>query len=199
MQKISEAINQKSPALIEYATKAKVIPVISSFHNLKKRKAQHIYRESQLSPYDPWGDYLDMVIQFSYVCMFSIVWPLSALCALCNNILEIRGDASKMMRESRRAIPRRAHDIGRWRMALLIEAIVAVAVVSGFFVISTGQLEKWGNLFTNDTACPQAADPNSSTVIAEKMVPTMSCLPAPERVLVFLCFETAGLCCSYIA
>lgn len=43
-----------------------------------------------------FDDYLELVIQFGYVMLFAPVFPLAALCALINNILEIRSDAFKL-------------------------------------------------------------------------------------------------------
>ena len=49
-----------------------------------------------MSSYDTFSDYMDMSMQMGYVLLFSIAWPLSALCASVNNILEIRSDLFKV-------------------------------------------------------------------------------------------------------
>ena len=41
-------------------------------------------------------DFLEMFIQFGYVTLFSSAYPLAGLCALLNNMIEIRGDAFKL-------------------------------------------------------------------------------------------------------
>lgn len=41
----------------------------------------------------------------SYVCMFTAAWSLCPVAAFLNNILEIRGDAFKMMYGLQRPVP----------------------------------------------------------------------------------------------
>jgi len=46
-----------------------------------------------------------MSMQMGYVLLFSIAWPLAAVCATVNNVFEIRSDLFKVTL-SRRPIPR---------------------------------------------------------------------------------------------
>jgi anoctamin-10 len=57
---------------------------------------EKIYKEVELDEYNIYTDYVEMVIQFGYVSMFSTVWPLTALCSMINNWVELRGDAVKV-------------------------------------------------------------------------------------------------------
>ena len=43
-----------------------------------------------------FDDYLEMFIQFGYVTLFSSAYPLAGLCALLNNLIEVRSDAFKL-------------------------------------------------------------------------------------------------------
>ena len=52
------------------------------------------------------------VIQYSFTTIFVAAFPLAPLLAFCNNLIEIRMDAIKMMRLYRRMVPRKANDIG---------------------------------------------------------------------------------------
>uniref|UniRef100_A0A0W0GAX1 Putative IST2-Plasma membrane protein n=1 Tax=Moniliophthora roreri TaxID=221103 RepID=A0A0W0GAX1_MONRR len=70
--------------------------------------------ELSLPPYDIFLDYREMVIQFGYVALWSIIWPLAPLMAFINNILEIRSDAFKIATHSRRPVPCRVEGIGAW-------------------------------------------------------------------------------------
>jgi len=48
--------------------------------------------EATLERYDStFDDHLEMFIQFGYVTLFSQVFPLAALCALMNNLVEVSG------------------------------------------------------------------------------------------------------------
>ncbi|KAI8334279.1 calcium-activated chloride channel-domain-containing protein [Chlamydoabsidia padenii] len=73
-----------------------------------------LHRETGLDEYNIYTDYVEMVIQFGYVSMFSPVWPLTALCCVANNWVELRSDAVKICKYTRRPIPLRAENIGPW-------------------------------------------------------------------------------------
>jgi len=57
-------------------------------------------------------DYMEMVVQFGYVVLFSVVWPFAPLAALLNNLIEIRSDPVGIAFYRRRAMPQRAEGIG---------------------------------------------------------------------------------------
>jgi len=59
-----------------------------------------------------------MFIQFGYVVLFSSAFPLAALCALLNNIIEIRSDAFKLCTNLRRPFGERVENIGTWQVNL---------------------------------------------------------------------------------
>ncbi|KAI8066428.1 calcium-activated chloride channel-domain-containing protein [Gongronella butleri] len=73
-----------------------------------------IYAEAAKDEYNIYTDYVEMIIQFGYVSMFSLVWPWTALCCLLNNWVELRSDAVKICKYTRRPIPARAESIGPW-------------------------------------------------------------------------------------
>lgn len=58
-----------------------------------------------------------MFIQFGYVVLFSSAFPLAALCALLNNIIEIRSDAFKLCTNLRRPFGERVENIGTWQVS----------------------------------------------------------------------------------
>ena len=61
-----------------------------------------------------FDEYLEMVLQFSFVTVFVVSFPLAPLFALINNWIEIRLDAQKLVTETRRPLAERAQDIGVW-------------------------------------------------------------------------------------
>lgn len=79
---------------------------------------QRVRHECELETYDVSGDYREMVIQYGYLSLFSVAWPLAACCFLINNWVELRSDAVKIAIGSRRPIPWRADSIGPWLTAL---------------------------------------------------------------------------------
>lgn len=57
-----------------------------------------------------------MFIQFGYVVLFSSAFPLAAMCALVNNIIEIRSDAFKLCTGLQRPFGQRVESIGQWQV-----------------------------------------------------------------------------------
>jgi anoctamin-8 len=57
-----------------------------------------------------------MVIQYGLLEFFAPAFPLAALCALINNIIEIRSDAFKMCYLYQRPFGQRVADIGKWQV-----------------------------------------------------------------------------------
>lgn len=73
-----------------------------------------VRQEAQLDTYDVTTDLREMVVQYGYLSLFSVVWPLTACSFLANNWLELRADALKITIEMRRPTPWRADTIGPW-------------------------------------------------------------------------------------
>ncbi|RGB38978.1 calcium-activated chloride channel-domain-containing protein [Rhizophagus diaphanus] len=75
---------------------------------------KRIRREAKLPVYDIFEDYAEIITQFGYVSLFSVIWPLTPIAALINNLVELRSDAIKLCVHTRRPIPHRADSIGPW-------------------------------------------------------------------------------------
>lgn len=67
-------------------------------------------------PQDTFQDYQEMFVQFGYVVLFSSAFPLAALCALVNNLIEIRSDALKLCTGLQRPFGQRVENIGQWQV-----------------------------------------------------------------------------------
>lgn len=70
-----------------------------------------------LTQQDTLQDYQEMFIQFGYVVLFSSAFPLAAMCALINNIIEIRSDALKLCTGLQRPFGQRVESIGQWQVS----------------------------------------------------------------------------------
>lgn len=84
----------------------------------EKEFLQRIRNEAELEVYDVYDDLREMVVQFGYLVLFSVVWPLAPVSFLINNWIELRADAVKICVEMRRPTPWRADTIGPWLDAL---------------------------------------------------------------------------------
>ncbi|ROT61049.1 Anoctamin-8 [Penaeus vannamei] len=73
-------------------------------------------------------DYLEMFIQFGYVTLFSSAFPLAAMCAFLNNLIEIRSDAFKLCCVFQRPFGHRAQSIGVWQDAMELMGVLGIMV-----------------------------------------------------------------------
>ena len=73
-----------------------------------------VRNEAELDVYDVSSDLREMVVQFGYLVLFSVVWPLTPISFLINDWIELRSDAAKICFEMQRPTPFRADTIGPW-------------------------------------------------------------------------------------
>ncbi|ROW02213.1 hypothetical protein VSDG_02581 [Cytospora chrysosperma] len=79
---------------------------------------QRVRNEAELDEYDVTVDYREMIVQFGYLSLFSVIWPLTGCSFLVNNWIEARSDVMKIAISSQRPIPWRADSIGPWLTSL---------------------------------------------------------------------------------
>ncbi|ETW09346.1 hypothetical protein H310_01718 [Aphanomyces invadans] len=111
------------------------VPVLGYSDDSNEYTAYQILAESKLPVFDTSSDYLDACIQFSYILMFTVVWPLLPFPAFCNNVLEVRGDAFRLLFGHRRPMPRRDVSIGEWATVLHYANVMAITIVSILLVM----------------------------------------------------------------
>ncbi|KAJ8932618.1 hypothetical protein NQ314_014548 [Rhamnusium bicolor] len=100
--------------------------------NTKDLNRKHTRWEEDYHLQDPgrlalFDEYLEMILQYGFVTLFVAAFPLAPLCALLNNIAEIRLDAYKMVTQARRPLAERVEDIGAWYG--ILRAITYAAVL----------------------------------------------------------------------
>ncbi|KAM4548533.1 anoctamin-8 isoform 2-T2 [Odontesthes bonariensis] len=98
--------------------------------------------ESCMQTYaDTFQDYQEMFVQFGYVVLFSSAFPLAAMCALINNIIEIRSDAFKLCTGLQRPFGIRVENIGQWQTAMEAMGLIAI-IVNCYLIGQCGQLQR---------------------------------------------------------
>ncbi|XP_072297970.1 anoctamin-8 [Eucyclogobius newberryi] len=98
--------------------------------------------ESCMQTYeDTLQDYQEMFIQFGYVVLFSSAFPLAAMCALINNVIEIRSDALKLCTGLQRPFGQRVENIGQWQTAMEAMGLIAI-IVNCYLIGQCGQLQR---------------------------------------------------------
>ncbi|KAF7273724.1 hypothetical protein GWI33_013578, partial [Rhynchophorus ferrugineus] len=79
-------------------------------------------------------EYMDMVIQYGFVTFFIMGFPLAPLFALINNVIELRVDASKVIKSYRRPIPSKVAGIGAW--FAILQAMTYIGVLTNALIIA---------------------------------------------------------------
>ncbi|KAL3921602.1 MAG: hypothetical protein SGILL_002664, partial [Bacillariaceae sp.] len=77
-------------------------------------------------PHDSFPEYVQAVVQFSFVACFSVVLPIAPIFVLINYLLSMRFDAYKLCRGRRRPLARKTGGVGVWEHLLHIVAVIAV-------------------------------------------------------------------------
>lgn len=74
--------------------------------------------QATLEEYNVQDDIAEIVLQFGSLAFFSPAWPLISIGFLINNIIELRTDFLKIVREHQRPKPVRTDGIGPWIASL---------------------------------------------------------------------------------
>jgi len=72
-------------------------------------------------------DMSEMVVQFGYVTLFVMCFPLIPLLAIINNIFELKVDATNLVMSSQRPDPNGSDGLGTWNSVLGLFSILSVA------------------------------------------------------------------------
>ncbi|KAG9417113.1 hypothetical protein AC1031_001503 [Aphanomyces cochlioides] len=182
------------------------VPVLERSDDDNQHTAYEIVAESKLPEFDTQGDYLDAAIQFSYVVMFTVVWPLLPIPAFINNVLEVRGDAFRLLFCHRRPMPRRDVSIGEWGTALVYANMIGITVVSIFIVMYHGIayfMEDCNFTFSKAAMVPLFTVNSSMAVDSERCktrLLTSNELPIKmAQVVAFIVLEHLGFIFRYLA
>lgn len=117
----------------DYRSKRSEVAAEASAHRRKRAKSvalllndlpeeasflERVRNESEADVYNVQEDLLEMCVQFGYLALFGVSWPLVPLGFLLNNWIELRGDFLKISLECQRPPPIRTDSIGPWLQGL---------------------------------------------------------------------------------
>ena len=104
---------------------------------------EKVMEESLLWDFDEFAEQLELTLQFSWIMMFSSVFPLGSAVATLNNVLEMRSDTYKLSKVCQRPVPAVANGIGAWEG--ILEGIVKASVVVNVAIttISLNAFKLW--------------------------------------------------------
>ncbi|XP_017329518.1 anoctamin-10 [Ictalurus punctatus] len=123
---LSQVVNQLTEVLVPF--------VVDRFYGSSQKElkeddpaADHMQAEGSLPPFPGlFLEYIELLVQFGYLSLFSCVYPLTAVLLLINNITEIRGDAYKICRLFRKPFSPPEASIGVWQTAFEVLAFFSV-------------------------------------------------------------------------
>lgn len=78
-------------------------------------------------------DYLELAIQYGYVSLFAIAFPLSSTLAFIGLWLEMLTDKTKIIKLVRRPVPFAAKDIGTWKSIFSGVSVIAIFTNTALF------------------------------------------------------------------
>lgn len=88
-------------------------------------------------------DYAEIAIQFGYNALFVSALPIASAFAFVANVMEIKGDAWKLLTVFQRPVPSGAEDIGTWQLIFTMLAAAAVITNAGLAVFTMSTFDKY--------------------------------------------------------
>ncbi|CAH1119328.1 unnamed protein product [Phaedon cochleariae] len=80
--------------------------------------------------------YIDMAIQHGYMSLFLVAFPLAPVFSLVNSVLKMRFDAIRLLKRSRRVIPRYMTGIDQWNT--VFQVITLLGAIANPLLITFG-------------------------------------------------------------
>ncbi|KAL0968244.1 hypothetical protein UPYG_G00264250 [Umbra pygmaea] len=122
---VTQLVNQCTEVLVPF--------IVDCFVKATQKKQQEDDPEvdklrAQNLPCFPglFSEYIELLVQFGYLSLFSCVYPLTAVFLLINNVMEIRGDSYKICKLFRKPFSAPVSDIGVWQTAFEVLSFVSV-------------------------------------------------------------------------
>lgn len=96
-----------------------------------------ISSQLEMEAYDGvFDDYFELVRQFSQITLFAAAFPLGSMLAVLNNCIEVKADTYKLVHMTRRAVPRRALNIGAWIRAFEFISMSSIMTNLGIITVT---------------------------------------------------------------
>ncbi|XP_068459931.1 anoctamin-10 [Clinocottus analis] len=123
---VTQLLNQVTEVVIPFL----VDRFISAPHRTESEDdpQEDKFRNQSTLPVFPglFAEYIELLVQFGYLSLFSCVFPLTAVLLLLNNLTEIRTDAYKICKLFRKPFSPPAANMRVWQIAFEILSFVSV-------------------------------------------------------------------------
>ncbi len=106
--------------------------------NEEERLRLRIEKEMALGKYESlevdgtYSEYIEIMVQFGYVILFAIGFPMAPVLAMLNNIVEVQVDKYKLMKLTKRPVPHSANGIGVW--ATIVDVVTSISIFTNMGV-----------------------------------------------------------------
>ena len=92
---------------------------------LEQPEAEAKYSEYRIEK-ESFDDFAEMVVQYGFVTLFVVAFPLTPALALANNVLELHVDSIKLCFGFRRPFPYPGQNIGQWELFMNMQSSISV-------------------------------------------------------------------------
>ncbi|XP_029697164.1 LOW QUALITY PROTEIN: anoctamin-10 [Takifugu rubripes] len=130
---VTQLVNQATEVVVPFV----VDRLLSAPHRAESEDdpEEDKFRNQSMLPAYPglFAEYIELLVQFGYLSLFSCVYPLTPMLLLINNLTEIRSDAYKICKLFRKPFSPPAANMGVWQVAF--EVLSFVSVVSNCWLL----------------------------------------------------------------
>ncbi|XP_041852286.1 anoctamin-10 isoform X2 [Melanotaenia boesemani] len=138
---ISQLVNQMTEVVIPFLVD-RFISAPNRAESEDDSQQDKFRNQSKLPPFPGlFAEYIELLVQFGYLSLFSCVFPLTAVLLLLNNLTEIRTDAYKICRLFRKPFSPPVANMGVWQTAFEILSFVSV-VSNCWLLLLSPRLQK---------------------------------------------------------
>lgn len=85
---------------------------------------------------------MEIMVQYGFIAMFSIAFPIAPFLAMINNLFELRTDANKLLFEFRRPIGELAYTLGIWEKIFDVLSKLAILTNVLYLLITCDLIPK---------------------------------------------------------
>ncbi|RHY93167.1 hypothetical protein DYB37_010642 [Aphanomyces astaci] len=111
--------------------------------NVSAATLQLVEQVTGFDEYEPFDDYMEKVIEFGYIVLFSSCFPLAALLSVVSNLVELKADQFKLIFVHQRPRVHRVGSVGIWQT--IVTGLVWLSVLTNVFLFgfTTEQMMIW--------------------------------------------------------
>ncbi|XDV53126.1 hypothetical protein PO909_021708 [Leuciscus waleckii] len=130
---VTQVVNQCTEVVVPFLVDRFLT---SADRNLKEDdpEVDHLQAQGSLPAFPGlFAEYIELLVQFGYLSLFSCVYPLTAPLLLLNNLTEIRTDAYKLCKLFNKPFSAPVANMGVWQLAF--EVLSFISVVSNCWLL----------------------------------------------------------------